>query len=395
MAVSWETLRSLGFVILPIILPRVPAVIRWLRTNLSSLSRSAPQIRPVPKPTQWALSLLFLSALVAFISTLPFFAPENIFILARSRPQNTTTGVLFARLAALRPLTPTDEKLRLIFEDVATGGKSSSSSPKGWQARILYATYGPGPLIDCTLASPNDKDALWWFFLYALPTLLGPHVIHLIVLGIATSSALLVSHSPQQPNGVASVSPAQKRLRLVALALAASLGVFELYYTAWSSGASITEQTKPTFVGYTFWTMRLARGLSIAVIDAFLGWCIWLQASGRAFQSPPGPPSPEVALNTHLMAMNNLLARLRALSVLRNGVMRSDGLRSTSDIYWQKEEEVMREVLEDPEVVDAIRASLAADGGAAGQLLDIAKVEQEAQTFVNHFISTSPQAVLS
>ncbi|KAJ8611056.1 hypothetical protein MRB53_038143 [Persea americana] len=175
---------------------------RWLPTDgcapRASAQFQAQQIRPLSPPTTWALRLLFLSAAVAFLSTFPTFAPANVFVETGSRLQTTSTGVIFARLATLRPLTAADERLRRIFWRLEC--ESCQWQQVLHQRAVICSIHGfctlitgPGAVLsESPLASPRDNDAPLWYLLCALPSLLVPHVIHLIVLGLATSSVLLV-----------------------------------------------------------------------------------------------------------------------------------------------------------------------------------------------------------
>lgn len=89
------SIQSLLIFFGPVLIPRGLAFYRSLK------SRPASQIHPLPTKTSYALTLLFISGLIAFFSTLPIFIPANIFRLTQSRLQ-TPGGVLLTRLAAIR-----------------------------------------------------------------------------------------------------------------------------------------------------------------------------------------------------------------------------------------------------------------------------------------------------
>jgi hypothetical protein len=296
------------------------------------------QIRPLPNSTSHALTILFFSGLIALASTLPVCAPPNIFRQTGSRLQ-TPAGVLLTRLAALRPLTPSDETLRQVL-DVG-----------GLDARLLYARYGPAVLTTCTFAKPGDGDAKLLYLLYALPSLLTPHLLHLFALGIATSRSLSGKTSARWRT-IASIS---------GLVLAAA----EVYFIANYDDTPNQRSTRVSEIDFIHWKLRVYRGLCIATIDGLLGWVIYLQSTGRAFLSPP--PASERLLD-HAKTLEGLLTKTRSLGVLRNGTVRDASARGKANEYWVKEGEVMRDVLEEPEVLEAQRRALGrADVGRMGR----------------------------
>ncbi|KAJ8611055.1 hypothetical protein MRB53_038142 [Persea americana] len=134
--------------------------------------------------------------------------------------------------------------------------------------------------------------------------------------------------------------------------------------------------------------MRVYRGLSITLVDALLGWAIWLQATVEPFTPPPRHLHRNAHCRAHTLQLTNILTRLRALSVLRNGVARSEPLRAVADDYWRREDDEMRSVLEDPEVVAAIRTALAppADGTSVKPRVDLERVERDASDFVDRVV---------
>ncbi|KAK0281114.1 hypothetical protein LTR91_000293 [Friedmanniomyces endolithicus] len=337
--VSWQTVQSLLFFFGPLLLPRTLATYRSIR------SRPAAQIRPLPPATSYALGVLFFSGLIAFLSTLPFFSPSNIFRQTQSRLQ-TPAGVLLTRLAALRPLTAADEKLRLVLDD------------GGLDARLLYARFGPHVLGSCPFARPGDVDAKQMYLLYALPSILAPHLLHLLALGIATSGLLSGREGA--------------RWRTVACIAGVVLGAAEVWFIANYDDKHNMRSTRVGEIDFVHWKLQVWRGLAIAAVDGVLGWVIWLQATGRAFLAPP-PAAERISDHTRLLEV--LLGKARGLGVLRNGTVRDGALRGKVDEYWVKEREVMKDVFEQPEVVEAQRNAL--------RRIDIVRIGREAEAYVD------------
>ncbi|KAK5133954.1 hypothetical protein LTR08_007074 [Meristemomyces frigidus] len=336
--VSWQSIQSLLFFFGPLLLPRVLATYRSLR------SRPAAQIRALPQATSYALAVLFVSGLLAFFSTFPVFAPANIFRQTQSRLQ-TPAGVLLTRLAALRPLTAVDEKLRQALDS------------GGLDARLLYARYGPHVVTTCPFAIPGELDAGRTYLFYALPSIITPHLLHLFALGIATSALLSGKEGA--------------RWRTVAAIAGMVLAAAEVWFVANYDDRRNARSTRLNEIDFIYWKLQVWRGLAIATIDGALGWVIWLQATGRAFLSPP--PVRERLLD-HGKLMEGLLGKTRGLGVVRNGTVRDASMRSKVDDYWVKESEVMKDVFEEPEVLEAQRNAL--------RRIDIVKIGREADSYV-------------
>ncbi|KAL8815470.1 MAG: hypothetical protein Q9191_008466 [Dirinaria sp. TL-2023a] len=130
--VSITTLQTLLFTLGPLLLPRL--ISYWRTQRASAASSSRLPITAPPARVKRSLNILFISALLFLLSTLPIFSPENILLATSSRLQ-TPNDVLFTRLASLRPnktLTASDELLKPRLASI--------------DARCLYLTYGPDTL---------------------------------------------------------------------------------------------------------------------------------------------------------------------------------------------------------------------------------------------------------
>lgn len=168
-----HSVKSLLIFFGPVLLPRLITAYRSLRVSISS----RPPPCPIPAGANRALNLLFASIALFLVLSLPFnpHAPEpNIFSLTRSRI-NTPIDVIFHRLSRLRPdglLTDPDVRLR---EKLTSLG-----------ARKVYLTYGPDALVSCQYCSFEDLNT---YLLYYMPFhILLPHLVHLLILGVATSA---------------------------------------------------------------------------------------------------------------------------------------------------------------------------------------------------------------
>ncbi|KAK6439451.1 hypothetical protein LTR95_004341 [Oleoguttula sp. CCFEE 5521] len=341
--VPWQTVQSLLIFFGPWLVPRVLSTYRNIK------SRPQSSLRPVSSKTQLALTVLFLSALAALLSTLPLLQHENIFRVTESRLQ-TPGGVLLTRLKALRSLTPTDERLRTIFDQ------------GGLDARLLYARFGPDVLLNCNFGKPSERGAESAYLLYAVPALLIPHVLHLIALGITTSASICGAEG--------------SRWRVQACIAGVLIAAAEIYVVANYDSTANQRSTRVSEIDFLAWKVPVFRGLAIAAFDGVLGWVIWLQATGRAFLAPP--PIAE-KLRDHGKVLDHLLAKTRSLGVVKNGIARDAELKGKVDAYWRKDAEVMRSVLEEPEVLQAQRAAL--------RRIDPVQLDREAGGFVEGILS--------
>lgn len=311
-------------------------------------SRPTAQIRPLSTKASYALTLLFISGVIAFLSTLPIFIPTNIFRLTQSR-LSTSGGVLLTRTAAIRPVRPFDEKLREVFD------------AGGLEAQLLYCKFGPDVVATCPFAQPGKVDTNLSYLLYAAPTILAPHLLHLFALGIATSRSL------------AGIEGA--RWRTVATIAGIVLSVAEFWIIANYDDRPNARSTRLSEVDFIYWKMQVWRGLAIAGLDGILGLVIWLQATGRAFLAPK--PMSERLLD-HARALDAIFGKVRGIGTVRNATMRDAVLRKKLDDYWIKESEVMKDVLEQPEVLKAQRKVL--------EKIDVGRAAHEADAYIESLL---------
>jgi hypothetical protein len=272
-----------------------------------------------------ALNILFVTALSSLISTLPFFGPENIFILTGSRLQ-APTDVLFNRLAARRgqDLLPSDEIMKSKFVSL--------------ESRLLYLTFGPDVLTGCQFCKSDDPRS---YLYYALPSLLQPHLLHIAILGAITSSLLFGCK--------AGIWRTQATIAGLALAVA------EIYLVGTYDHKQNARALRLGDIDNFYWRMRFYRGVAIAAVDALLGWGMYLSSTNRAFVTPP---STAERLEATTKVLETIHSKLRAMGIVRNTVMRDDDLRAKNEKYWVTEGKIMREVFEEREVINGVNGAL-------------------------------------
>ncbi|KAH8428845.1 uncharacterized protein LDX57_006522 [Aspergillus melleus] len=368
LGISFATVKSLLIFFAPVLIPRVINYYRSLRVALAS----RPQPRALPANAGRALNILFFSTLFCLLLSLPFnpHAPgESIFALTRSRI-NTSTDVLFSRLARYRPdntLTDADTLLRSKLTSVG--------------ARKVYLRFGPETLTGCQFCSLDNVNT---YLLYYLPfnTLL-PHLLHMVIVGVVTSAPLAGREAASWRN----------KFTVAGLALAAlDLYVVSTRDPVQSAPASVRAGIKPPSSLYH--QITLLRPLALAIFDGICAFLIYVTATNRFFFAPPSQADQvDQLVNNSLSALTGASAKLHATSVTRNAVVRDKLLKERDDSYWRTVVETQADQGRigngDPSVdatsiweeEEAVRAMSQAMGGQGG--VDMAKLGVNAAEYVN------------
>lgn len=234
-------------------------------------------------------------------------------------------------------------------------------------ARLLYFTYGPDVLTNCPFCNSDEPST---YFYYALPSITLPHLLHTFALGLATSSAICGSYG--------------KRWRNVVTLVGIGLAVVECYLFGSYEWKTNARAVRPEQYVHFFWRMRVFRGIMIALADALVAGLLWLSSTNRMFVIPP---SPAERMETAMRLLESARAKLHAVGIMRNAVVRDEGLRRRAEAYWRKEGQVMGEVMDEREVVDGVRNAL------SGRI-QVAKVEEEARRYaegITTFQDPQPQ----
>lgn len=337
--VSLSTLKTLLFTLGPLLIPKL---ITWYRTQKVKAVTAPAPVQSVPGPVSKSLTILFVSAVCALVSTLPHFAPENIFTTTSSRLQ-TSNDVLFTRLNLARGVNGLTEADSILRPKIAS-----------LDARLLYFTYGPDVLTNCPFCI---SDQPFTYFYYALPSITLPHLLHTFTLGLATSSAISGAYG--------------KRWRSFITIVGVGLAVVECYLFGsyeWKANARAIRQEQ--YVHF-FWRMRVFRGIVIAFADVLVAGLLWLSSTNRMFVIPP---SAAERMETALRVLENSRGKLNAVGIVRNAIVRDEGLRRKAEAYWRREGQVMGEVMDEREVVEGVRNAL------SGRI-QVAKVEEEARKY--------------
>ncbi|KAI0391019.1 hypothetical protein F5Y17DRAFT_442200 [Xylariaceae sp. FL0594] len=321
-SISWGTVRSLVIFFGPILLPKAIGYYRQLRA--SSQASSQP-VRPLPLSSVRAVSMLCSIALTFFALSLPFFAPENVFAVTNSRLQ-IPTEVLFNRLASIRPLTASDGALRHKFVNL--------------ESRLLYLQFGPDVLASCPFCLSEEPKT---YLYYALPSIAAPHLLNLVVLSLATSATVAGKEAAAW--------------RSSAAVSAAALAALDVYATSTYNHGANARATRLSELDMFFWSSRALRLVALAVLDLAVAALIYVSATNRLFASPPDPAARVEAVTRNLLAVTK--SRLSAVGIVKNTSLRDEGLRDRTSAYWRHEGRLMREVMEEREVVEGVKDALA------------------------------------
>lgn len=334
------SIKSLVIFFGPILLPKALSYYRSVR--------AAPQahgLKVIPLSPRILRTILILLAVatIFLLRTLPFLSPENVFTATQSRLQ-IPPDVLFTRLSSLRPshtLTPSDLALRAKFASL--------------ESRLLYLQFGPDALASCPFCASDDPRSYLYYF---LPTLLTPHLFNLVVLATATSSLLTSSRA----------APAWRTpftLAAILLALADVYLVSSYNHTANARALRLGE------IDFFFWHARAYRYISLALLDGVLAGLLYLSGTQRMFVTPP---SAAERIETLARQMGGVKGKVNAAGVVKNTVLRDEGLRVRGNAYWAHEVRLMGEMMEEREVVEGVNDALA-------NRIDIRSVERDAEEY--------------
>lgn len=221
-------------------------------------------------------------------------------------------------------------------------------------SRLLYFTYGPDVLTHCPFC--NSDEPLTYLY-YALPSIIWPHLLHTFALGLATSSAIAGKYT--------------NRWRSMAALTGMGLAISECYLFGSYDWKTNARAHRPEEYVHFFWRMRIFRGVTIALVDAFFAGLLWLSSTNRIFVIPP---SAAERMETAMRTLENARGKLNAVTILRNVVVRDEGLRKRTEMYWRKEGQIMGEVMDEREVVEGVRNAL------SGRI-QVVKVEDEARKY--------------
>lgn len=126
-----------------------------------------------------------------------------------------------------------------------------------------------------------------------------------------------------------------------------------------------------------YWRMRTLRGITLCVADALLAALLWAASTNRIFAVPPNTAA---RMEAAIKVLESARVRLSGLGVVRNVMVRDEGLQKRGDDYWRREGQVMGEVMDEKEVVDGVQSAL-------GGRISMVKVEEEARNYADSIVA--------
>ncbi|KAK7977550.1 hypothetical protein PG988_005040 [Apiospora saccharicola] len=357
--VSWGTIKSLLLFFGPMLLPKAIGYYRTLRAGPAAQGLRIRRISPQVARTLYALAI---TVLVYLMVSLPFFAPENLFVRTQSRLQ-IPTDVLFTRLTSLRPgnaLTDVDQALRAKFVNL--------------ESRLLYLQFGPDILADCPFCNSEDPRS---YFYYAFPALLAPHLLNLAILSVATSDWLSGREGP--------------RWRTTVVMTSLVIAALDVYLVHSYNYQANSRATRPQDIDMHYWDMRTYRAVALALINAAFAALLYLSSTNRAFAAPPDPAERVEAATRSLILTKS---KINAVGIIKNTSTRDAELRRRVEDYWTHEGALMREVMEEREVIEGVNDALE-------NRINIDAISRDAETYATNMLPraqedaqmANPQAV--
>lgn len=328
----------------------LPKAIAYYRSVRAAPTAQNIPIRSTPPKVYRALWILGITAFIFLVKTLPIFAPENIFSITQSRLQ-IPNDVLFTRLSALRPegLTEADNMLRNRLQSL--------------ESRLLYFKYGPDVLAECLFCKAEDPSL---YMYYSISSILAPHLLHIVILSLVTSGLF------SGKEGMIWRTPAT--LAGIGLALG------ELYLVSSFNYMNNARATRLEDIEPFFWTMRMYRGLMVALVDAGLGYLLYLSSTNRAFVTPP---STAEGIEVATRIINAARNKINAAGIIKNSVARDPLLRNRTESYWMNEAVHMRDIMDQREVVEAVN-------NAAESRINMDTITRDAEMYADQMLTRLP-----
>ena len=244
------------------------------------------------------------------------------------------------------------------------------------ESRYLYAAYGPDVLANCSFCSTDDSRS---FLFYSLPALLFPHLLNLVVIGLATSpllsSAKETSAPPKYPgdNTASRACKAASQWRQSGTVAAVGLATLDVFLF-WSLDPFTNKNAKRLAdVEWFYWRYRALRFFSLAMLDLLGAILVWLSGTNRAF-IVGGPTTAERIANV-LRGLHTVRGKMSAAGSVKNTAARDAELRKRGDAYWNREVAVMGEVMQEREVVDGVNDALVSR-------LNLTNIQRDADAYV-------------
>ncbi|EPS44908.1 hypothetical protein H072_1094 [Dactylellina haptotyla CBS 200.50] len=299
--VSWSTLQTLIFLFGPLVLPKLIGIARSVRIRNT-------QIKPVGRRLKVGLGILAAVLILALISSLTYFQDENIISATGARLLLTPNDVLMRRLETLRH--------RQGIPKLSENDVTLLDALQTREGRLLYAAYGPRPLIECSWCTLSDPTS---YLYYAIPTIALPHIANIAILGVVTSSLF-------------SKSAGSLRIHATITGLGVAMGEILLIYNF--EIIQNTQAARPIDVNWFYWRLLTYRGIAIAVVNFIFSMMLYLTATGRYGSIGISDLEKIEAISKTLEVG---LAHVRTSLFIKSTATRNDSISMDILEFWKKE----------------------------------------------------------
>ncbi|KAK4214459.1 hypothetical protein QBC37DRAFT_421186 [Rhypophila decipiens] len=320
---SWGTVKSLLIFFGPVLIPKA---ISFYRSLKNAPKIHGLKIQPCPSAVFRSILLLLTLSIIFLVRTLPIFSPENVFAVTQSRLQ-IPSDVLFNRLSSIRPNGSLNEF------DIALRNKFVNM-----ESRLLYLQLGPRVLAECPFCSADEPNS---YMYYALPDILWPHLFNWAVVALVTSR-LVTGRVGAQWRGYATIA-------------GILIAALDVYLVVTYNYATNRRMTRLQDLDFFYWKARFGRAVALAGLDTLLGLVMYLSSTNRAFVNPP---SPAERIEGVTRVLGGVKGKINALGVVKNTASRDEELRARSTAYWNHEVRLMRDVMEEREVIEGMSNAL-------------------------------------
>lgn len=340
--------------ILPLLLPLLkpltilvgPAPLFYLyrswQSNPASLQRNR---HPLPPQSFVAIVILCITFL-AYVC-IYLLNTENVFSITNTRFV-TPPSVIHTRLTRIRPLTQEDQ---ILLDRLGTS----------LSERLNYAIYGPTPLTHCTWCQITRTDVngqitigdATMYFLFSLPQIISPYLIHAFILGATTTPFLTSSQISRDLRTYMAY--------VLGLLLAAELWILATFDSNVNSSAHELRD-----VIWLHWDLHSFRYMALSMTSLVQSVIIYVVETGLIML----PPSMEDVLFKIGVVGENVAQRMRLARTVRGVVMKNSEWRVQSIRWWDKQRSPER-----PEIPEEVKVKWETD--ARNWVDGMIKIEEE------------------
>lgn len=209
-------------------------------------------------------------------------------------------------------------------------------------------------LAECPFCSADMPDS---YLYYAVPDLLVPHLFNWAVITLVTSR-LVTGRTGAQWRTYATIG-------------GIVLAVLDIYVAVTYDRVTNRRMTRLQELDFFYWKARVWRAVGLAALDCILGLVMYLSSTNRAFVIPPTSVERVEGVTR---VLGGIKGKVNALGVVKNTCSRDEELGNRSTAYWSHEVRLMRDVMEEREVIEGV-------SNALENRIDIETISRDAEMY--------------